>query len=322
MIAAAVRRTGRCGFLGLCAVLSCREHRGTGAQTTAASASDPQASSAPPTEAEPLSDAAARGYDLTVDVATRRAEVRARFGDQAAVQVEDGVFLFAASRDDATFEAAVKLARQALAAYFNGRFSRHPDRAVTVYLFGTQAAFDAFYKRWFGEPVTSDLGFYDRASRDVLVNAAPGLPTLTHELVHPIVQSDFPDAPAWINEGLGALFEKPVFPRPGEVHGETNWRLPRLRVALSSQSERAKTRLDALFAMRDEVFHGPQRDLHYAMARYVCQWLDARGQLWAFYGAWRDGVIEDRGGERAFARVVGMTPADANEPWVAWVKGL
>lgn len=128
----------------------------------------------------------------------------------------------------------MKLVRQALPAYFNGRFSRRPDRAVTVVLLATQRAFDAFYKKQFGPLPSSDLGFYDRGLREVLVNAGPGVHTLTHELVHPIVQSDFPDAPAWLNEGLGALFEAPVFPRPDEIHGTKNWRLPRLRAALST----------------------------------------------------------------------------------------
>jgi hypothetical protein len=69
-------------------------------------------------------------------------------------------------------------------------------------------------------------------------------------------------------------------------------------------------------------FHAGDENLHYAMARYVCQWLDARGQLWPFYHAWRDGVTDDPAGEKAFARAVGMTPAQANESWVKWVRGM
>ena len=70
--------------------------------------------------------------------------------------------------------------------------------------------------------------------------------------------------------------------RPGEIHGAKNWRHPRLKRALSS-NERDKARLEVLFGMTDETFRDDAEDLHYAMARYVCQWLDERGKLWPFY---------------------------------------
>jgi hypothetical protein len=50
------------------------------------------------------------------------------------------------------------------------------------------------------------------------------------------------------------------------------------------------------------------------------RWLDAGGKLWPFYQAWRGGVLDDPSGERAFERVVGKTPAEANRAWVAWVE--
>jgi hypothetical protein len=154
------------------------------------------------------------------------------------------------------------------------------------------------------------------------MNAGPGIGTLTHEIVHPLVEADFPGAPVWIDEGIASLFEAPVLPRPGEIHGAKNWRLPRLRTALASRKERSEARLDALFGMPDDAFRGTDEDLHYAMARYACKWLDDRGKLWDFYRAWRDSVAEDRTGEAAFKAAVGMSPADANDAWTAWVKRL
>jgi hypothetical protein len=257
----------------------------------------------------PLGPSAPPLYDLAADLAARLEGARAEFGDATASDVEAGVFLLVAPRRTALYDASVKLARDALDAYFNDRFSRRPERAVSVYIFAAQAPYDAFRKRRLGAPCTSAFGFYQRSTREIFVNAAPGIPTLTHELVHPIVQSEFPDAPAWINEGLGSLFEMPVIPAAGEIHGAKNGRLSRLRAALSSKTERATTRLDALFGMTDASFHDGDEELHYAMARYACQWLDARGKLWPFYRAWRDGVTSDPTGEKAFAQVMDTTPA-------------
>jgi|HubBroStandDraft_2_1064218.scaffolds.fasta_scaffold180509_2 hypothetical protein len=85
-----------------------------------------------------------------------------------------------------------------------------------------------------GAACPARFGFYNPATREILANLGLGVKTLSHELVHPIVESDFPDAPTCLDQGIGSLFEKPVFPSPGEVHGATNWRLPRLKAALRS----------------------------------------------------------------------------------------
>ena len=63
-------------------------------------------------------------------------------------------------------------------------------------------------------------------------------------------------------------------------------------------------------------------DLHYAMARYVCQWLDERKMLWPFYRRWRDTFEKDPTGAQAFAEVVGTSPAEANVAWVKCSRGL
>jgi len=81
-------------------------------------------------------------------------------------------------------------------------------------------------------------------------------------------------------------------------------------------------RLDRLFGMSDEAFRSGAEDLHYAMARYACQWLDDRGKLWPFYQRWRDHVADDPTGEISFREVVGMTPAEANASWTRWVQAL
>jgi putative membrane protein len=63
--------------------------------------------------------------------------------------------------------------------------------------------------------------------------------------------------------------------------------------------------------MADEVFRDDDEALHYALARYLCQWLDERGKLWPFYRAFRDDRRADPTGAAAFKRVVGTTPEEA-----------
>jgi hypothetical protein len=297
--------------------LACDSHGAPPASLASDSAPD-----AGPTPSATVSPAPPPSYDLAADFDARCADARSRFGEGAALEVEAAVFLFIGARRDRVYDAGLKLARDALFAYFNDRFVERPDRAVSVYVFPSGATYDAFCKERLGTRCASPLGVYRHATRDIFVNAGPGITTLTHELVHPIIESDFLGAPVWLGEGLGSLFEMPVLPRAGEIHGAKNWRLPRLIAALRSKTERPTTTLDALFAMTDDDFHAGDEKLHYAMARYACQWLDERGKLWAFYRAWRSGAVRDPTGERAFAQVMGETPAQANEEWVVWSRRL
>ena len=40
------------------------------------------------------------------------------------------------------------------------------------------------------------------------MNISTGGGTLVHEIVHPFIQSNFPNCPSWFNEGLGSLYEQ------------------------------------------------------------------------------------------------------------------
>jgi hypothetical protein len=222
----------------------------------------------------------------------------------------------------ASLHTVTDLVHRALEAFFNGRFTTRPALPVAVFLFPSTGPYQSFCKTHLGEACMSDFGFYRPDVRTIVMNAGPGIGTLTHEIVHPLVEGDFGGAPTWIDEGLASLFEAPVLPHTGEIHGAKNWRLPALRAALASAKQRDGVTLGALFAMSDASFRDDDESLHYAMARYTCQWLDERGQLWSFYRAWRDGVKTDPTGEKAFAAVTGQTPAQATAAWQAWVRRL
>jgi hypothetical protein len=74
--------------------------------------------------------------------------------------------------------------------------------------------------------------------------------------------------------------------------------------------------------MADTTFRGDGEDLHYAMARFACQWLDERGKLWPFYQRWRDHKEEDPTGTKSFQQVVGMSPEEASVAWQKWVLSI
>jgi hypothetical protein len=264
----------------------------------------------------------APSYDLAADLAARQSEALRELGARTKFETVEDVFLIVAPGGRGGLTSSIDVTRRALAAYFNGRFSRRPEKAISIYLFPEAAPYNHYCRTRWGESCDSPYGFYLHSERRIVMNVGLGIGTLTHELVHPLVESDFPDAPDWINEGIASLFEQFSLPRAGEIRGGKNWRHPRLVQGLRSQRERAQASLPALFGMSDEVFRGGYEDLNYASARYFCQWLDQKDLLWPFYQAWRDGYAADPTGEKAFAAVVGKTPAEANAEWARWVLSL
>lgn len=272
----------------------------------------------------PAPEAPEPPYDLAADRDRRAQKAKEELGPRAITTVVSDIFVVIGPPgwQGAAFTSSVALMRNSMAGYMNGRFSKKPERAISVYLFPEARSYEAFCKAKYAAPCIAHYGFYQPSDRYMVMNAGLGLGTLTHEIVHPLVEADFPGAPTWINEGIASVFEAPVIPRTGEIHGVKNWRHPRLKRAMTSAAEKDHARLDVLFGMPDETFRGDDEDLHYAMARYVCQWLDERGKLWSFYQRWRDSVASDPTGEKAFAAVVGMTPREAQVPWAKWVLAL
>jgi hypothetical protein len=261
-------------------------------------------------------------YDRVADIAQRIEEAKQELGPSSGATVVQDVFVIAAPSAGHARALARNVVKPALDAYFNGRFSRRPARAVSVYLFPSAAPYEAYCERRWSRACISIYGFYLGEERKIIMNVGPGVGTLTHELVHPIIETDFPDAPQWLNEGIASLYEGFALPKPGEIRGVKNWRYRGLVAALNSPKRRDLVRLPRLFGMSDEVFRGRDEGLNYALARYVCLWLENQNMLWPFYRTWRDNVASDPSGEQAFAKASGMTPAAAALRWERWVRRL
>jgi hypothetical protein len=262
-------------------------------------------------------------YDLPFDIHVRTELARSHFGDYIAVDVEDSVFLFVAPPFGLAFVPSLALVRRALPALYSGRFSTRPTRPITIYLFEDAGSYEAFCHARYGHPCTSPLGFYESEAREIVADQHYGVTTVLHELVHAILEADFPEAPRWLSEAISAMYETPVI-SGAEIHGATGWRLPWLRSALQSPARHELASLDALFSMRPDAFQGPDALTAYSVARFACLWLDSPSQdrLWRFYQMWRDHFGEDPTGEKSFAAAVGQTPHEANDAWRKWVRSL
>ena len=203
-------------------------------------------------------------------------------------------------------------------ALFHDFFDKRPTGPIKIYLFKDDANYRAYAKKLFNETPSSPYGYYMHHGNRMVMNIATGTGTLVHEMVHALIAVDFPDAPTWLNEGLGSLFEQ-CYVDNSSIYGLINWRFPALKKAVSNGP---LVHLKDLIATSDAEFRGKKEALHYAEARYFCMYLQQKGLLSTFYRRFRDNCKESPSGEKFLVELLGKDLDAAEQDWLAWVKTL
>lgn len=231
----------------------------------------------------------------------------------------EGPFVVLGNGTEAQLDRYVALIHRVSAQLEADFFAARPEKILDIFLFEDARSYERGVRALTGESPTTPYGFYSAANGGLFMNVATGGGTLVHELVHPYVEADFPDAPAWINEGLGSLFEQSD-ERDGHIVGLTNWRLAGLQATLA---EREVPTFDALAHLSRSEFYGAGAGTHYAQARYLLYYLQERGLLRELYRQARAARESDPSGYRALVAVLGerdMTAFQAR--WASFVAGL
>lgn len=198
-------------------------------------------------------------------------------------------------------------------------FAKRPAKVLDIYLFHGADSYEAGVKTLTGEEPTTPYGFYSSTQHGLFMNISTGGGTLVHEIVHPYVEADFPNAPPWLNEGLGSLFEQSA-EREGHIVGLTNWRLGGLQTAI--RKSKVPT-FDALTHLDSDAFYGDDTGVNYAASRYLLYYLQQQGLLHDFYRAFRAAREKDPSGYATLVATLGEKDMAAFEKrWRAWVAKL
>jgi hypothetical protein len=202
-------------------------------------------------------------------------------------------------------------------------FGRDPVEIIDIWLFKDRESYTNHAWRLFGDRPTTPFGYYSERHRALVMNIATGGGTLVHEIVHPFMRANFPDCPAWFNEGLASLYEQ-ASTKNGRIHGRINWRYKGLEQAIK---ERKLIAFEQLTATSDEAFYGGNNSQnyhqHYAQARYLCYYLQEKGLLTKFYREFVANAKSDPTGFQTLKRVLGEPDMDAFQmKWERFILDL
>ena len=197
-------------------------------------------------------------------------------------------------------------------------FTSAPPKPVAVYAFRDAQSYEYNLSRLFKEKPISPYGHYSYASRRIIFNHHTGLGTMSHELVHALMDADMPSAPIWIAEGMASLYEQCSLDNQ-RISGLVNWRLPELQQKIDTADN---IPMAALLAADDAAFKLANESLHYAQARYFCLYLEQKGLLSEVYKKFRDGYTRDATGKIFIEESFGQSIDKVEEDFKAWVKSL
>ncbi len=211
-----------------------------------------------------------------------------------------------------TVQWAVKMLKRAY-------FTKDPAEILDIWLFKDKDSYEENAMALFHTKPDTPYGYYSHADRALVMNIATGGGTLVHEIVHPFIAANFPECPAWFNEGLGSLYEQSG-EEDGQIHGYTNWRLPGLQTAIRKKGILS---FKKLCSTTSNEFYEKDKGSNYAQARYLCYYLQQQGLLQKYYRRFFANRDDDPTGYETLQEVLGVEDMPKfQKEWEAYVLKL
>lgn len=172
-----------------------------------------------------------------------------------------------------------------------------------------------------GPEAGGSAGFYNHGTRTLVIRRGTGTGTIAHEFTHALHFADMEALgqthPIWIREGLGSLYEESS-PKADRLVGLVNWRLPPLKKALAD----GKTFPLRAFLENSERCFAERTGVAYAMARYLCFFLQEKQVLFPWYAGYCRNFADDRQGIRSLEEAYGKPLDQIEADWIEFVKSL
>ncbi|MBN2296428.1 MAG: C39 family peptidase [Pirellulales bacterium] len=198
-------------------------------------------------------------------------------------------------------------------------FEKDPNEILDIWLFRDKQSYEENAGKIFRCKPHTPYGYFSHTDRALVMNIATGGGTLVHEIVHPFVASNFPECPAWFNEGLGSLYEQSS-EKGGKIRGLTNWRLAGLQAAIRAEKVPS---FKTLTSTSTHEFYEEDPGTNYAQARYLCYYLQEHDLLEKFYHSFYAKRKTDPTGYETLKEILGRRDmAKFKRDWESYVLEL
>lgn len=179
-------------------------------------------------------------------------------------------------------------------------FKLDPEEILDIWLFKGNASYRKGARQISGEYPDTPYGYYSDRNKALVMNIATGGGTLVHEIVHPFMEANFPQCPAWFNEGMGSLYEQSSA-RAGHIIGLTNWRLEGLQEAIRDKEVPS---FKTLTSTTSDQFYSQDPGTNYAQSRYLMYYLQEHGLLIKYYREFTSHVATDPTGYKTLKKLL------------------
>lgn len=245
----------------------------------------------------PTRSAAGPDYDRHL------ADLKKRVPEEGFTIVVEKPFVIIGDEDPAMVKArAEKTVRWAVVRLKRMYFEKDPDEIIDIWLFKDKKSYRKHTWEIFRDKPDTPFGYSSSAHNALIMDISTGGGTLVHEIVHPFIAANFPDCPAWLNEGLGSLYEQSAG-RGSKIVGLTNWRLAGLQKVIKAGSLPS---FKQLTSTTDKQFYNEDAGTNYAQARYLCYYLQEHGLLTQFYHSFHANCAKDPTGYETLKQVLGV----------------
>lgn len=246
-------------------------------------------------------------------------KLRKRLPTGFTILVEDPFVVIGDDSEENVRRVAARTVRWSVDHLKRAYFAKNPAVIIDVWLFKDDESYRRNTRAICGDTPGTPYGYYSPKHRALIMNIGTGGGTLVHEIVHPFMEANFPECPAWFNEGLGSLYEQ-CDERNGRIWGLTNWRLAGLQRAIRSGKLPS---MRGLLELSDAEFYREDLGTNYAQARYLCLYLQEKGLLDRFYRQFVAGRNKDPTGFDTLRSVLGKPDmARFQKEWERFVMGL
>ena len=250
------------------------------------------------------------------ELATRAKELEKKLDGQGFRVLVEAPFVVIGDESLAKVKSRANFVRWVVRLIEADYFNKQPDKIIEIWLFKNETTYRKGAKKFFEDEPNTPYGYYSPDDNALVMNIGPGAGTLSHELVHPYIEANFPAAPSWFNEGLASLYEQPR-EREGHMWGTTNWRLPGLTKMIKAKTLPS---VKTLLSTTRDGFYEAEYD-SYAYARFLCQYLQDHGKLRDFYKKWVADA-KDTTGHAALEAVLGMELSAFDPIFQKWALSL